>query len=197
MATSRRRDGSAWLGLATAAAILALAACAPLEPITANVTFLDRPAAVKPVASAGCVLNVSEVVDGRAAPDTLGIVAGRAVKAPLDSQAWLRSILQGFDRRGFQVDFRPAAAPNPAAITMKVRLQKAWLTSVATNKNANVVLHIRAERAGLPPLDADYRGDLSVLNWASTAAELQRLVDASFAKALDDMTPPLRRLCPA
>jgi hypothetical protein len=172
---------------------LALAACAPLEPITASGTFQDHLPARAPAPAGGCAVNITAVADARTSPEILGIV-GRAVKAPSDTQAWLRSILQGLGSRGFQVGF--AAAPEPEAINMQVRLDKAWLTGTATNKTANVVVHVRAERAGSAPLEADYRGALTVMNWASTAAELQRLADTAFAKALDEMTPPLKRLCP-
>jgi hypothetical protein len=176
-------------------AALGLAACAAPTPMTVQTAFTDRvattPAKAAPVAN--CYLHVVELTDARREPGMIGVVSGRAVKAPEDTNAWLHSIVGSLDRRGFGVAF-DGDVPQ-GAIRARISLRSAWINDSATNKTANVVLHVQAERAGEPPLDRDYRGSLSRINWAGTVGELQRLVDDAFVQALDAMATDVRGLC--
>lgn len=135
-----------------------------------------------------------EIRDQRRDRQTLGMVTGRAVKAPSDVDGWLRSTMEGLGGRG--LDLRPAADAAPAeAIEIHVDLQAAWLRDIKTSKAANVLVHVRAERGGAPLLDRDYRGNISRINWASTDAELQHLIDDAFGKALDAIAADLKTAC--
>lgn len=183
--------------LALATASLALTAWVP-APVEIDAVFVDRvPEGYQKSKEppAACAVNVVEVADLRRAKDTIGVVAGRSVKAPADTTAWLTSIMGGLNARGLAVVSDPARAQGANDITVRVGLKSVWLTAVSTNKAANVVLHIRAELAGRPPIDADYRGSLTNVNWASTKDELKNLTNAAFAEALNAIAPDLRRLC--
>jgi len=192
----RTSSSGARIGLLAAVA-LCVAACAAPMPMVVNSSFADRAptAAAKAVPGPACRLTVAEVIDGRRAPDMLGIVSGRAIKSPSDPHAWLQSILGGLATRGVSVDFDKDAVPTADSIVAKVRLQSAWLTDTKTNKTANVVLHVEAERAGSTKIERDYRGSLSTINWSGGVGETQRLVDDAFAEALNDMAADFYRLC--
>jgi hypothetical protein len=187
---------------AGAAAVLTLPGCATPEPAQLNAAFVEpadrtTTAAPTPAPAHPCKVHVVELRDGRRAPETLGVLTGRAVKSPADTQAWLRSVVGGLDARGFQIDFDTPPSPSPDAVSAKVALQSAWVTAISTNKTANVVLHVQANGPSSQAIDRDYRGDVSNLNWASTDGEIRRVVDYAFAKALDSIAADLRPLCPA
>lgn len=184
--------------LAVALMTVMPAACAEPPPVTVNPAFVDRypSAEVSKTPVQACTIRVVEVVDARRAPEVLGMVSGRVVKSPADSTAWLKSILGGLDSRGFALTFDKNPGPtleNP--VVVRVSLHSAWVTSVATNKTANVVLRVRAERAGKTAIDRDYRGGVTRMNWASTVGELQGLVDSAFTAALNDMAKDIHPLC--
>lgn len=180
-----------------AAAGLVLVACAAPMPALVSPTFAEptsrRPVAVEPGAVV-CSINVSDVVDVRRAPDVLGVVAGRAVKAPADSAGWLRSVVAGLGTRGFTVLFADPAAPADA-ISAKFTLHTAWITDTRGNKTANVVLLVAATRPGGATVDRAFRGNVSMINWASTESEMQDVMARAFADALDDVARDLKPLC--
>jgi len=182
-----------------AAGAFALAAFAP-QPVQISETFVDRlpegyRLAKGEVAPPGCPVNVVQISDDRRAKDAIGVVGGRAVKAPLDTDAWLKSIMGGLNARRFAVSFDSARPPAAADITVSVSLKSVWLTSVMTNKAGTVVMHVHAERPGKPVIDKDLRGNLTNGNWASTRDELTNLTNAVFALALDQMAADLWTLC--
>ncbi len=178
--------------VAVFAAGLALTACAAPPPMMVSDTVAATAPRAQPVG--GCPILVTEVIDTRRARDTLGVVAGRAVKSPPNSEAWLRSVVTGLNARGFAVEF--ADQPQPGVMVASFSLQTAWVTDEATNMTANVVLRVRATREGATPLSRDYRGAVSRVNWATTDSELQHLIEASFGKALDPIASDLQALCP-
>lgn len=143
-----------------------------------------------------CRIYVVELTDGRHA-SVLGVVGSRTLRSPDDTEAWLRSMMSGLDARGFAVTFNEATPMEPGVISISVALRTAWIATISTSRTANVVLHVRAWRAGSPVIDSDYRGALTTVNWFETASEWQGAVNHAFAKALDIMAPDLRRLCPA
>jgi hypothetical protein len=211
------------LGGLLAGAALSAASCATPPPVDVSSTFVDRvPAATQAKAQAkakvqaqakaqpkdgakgeasataavfSCHVAIAEAADMRREPQLLGIVGGRAVNAPDDTTAWLTSILGGLQARGVGVAFDKDATPTGDVVVARVNLRSAWLTSVSTNKVANVVLHVRAERAGAPVIERDYRGSLTGVNWSSGEGELRRLVDDAFADALNDMAVDFHTLC--
>jgi hypothetical protein len=183
-----------WAMAAAAAAVAGAAQAAP-KPADVNPLFLDPPpkegAKPAPPVATHCPVRITEVSDARRAPETLGIVAGRPVRAPEDRTAWVRSMTDALGPRGFDVTYGDTGPGLP----VQVRLTTAWVTAVSTNKTANLVLHARIARPDAEPIERDYRGDLTNLNWNSTDTELKHLVDRVIAEALDHMAADLAPLC--
>lgn len=176
---------------------VSVTACVAQQPLVVEPTLASKPAiAAKADAAGACRVVVSQISDRRRVSDTLGIVAGRAVKSPGDVDGWLRSILEKLGTRDIQVAFGDAAGPEKE-IAVAFSLQSVWLSDIKTSKAANVVAHVRAERAGVQLIDRDYRGTVTRINWASTDTELQQLTDDAFGKVLDEMAADLRRACAA
>ena len=183
-------------------AALALASCAPQQPVAMHATYDERAVIsssppVKAKASLPCAVYISDISDTRRTPEVLGVVAGRALYAPKDSRAWLRSILSGLDARGVTTRFESDAKSPSPQLAAKVTLMTAWVTDTNVNKNANVVIHASLTLPGYAPLERDYRGDLSNANWNSTALELQHVLDGAFGLALNAMAADFRQLCAA
>lgn len=187
------RRASVALALTFAACALAPGGRALARPMTLADTLAD-PAHHAPALVNGCGLVVTEVLDVRHVPDTLGVAAGRAVKSPPDTVAWFRSALSELNARGFVVEFGQA---RPGAIAATVTLQNAWVSDKLDNISSNVVLRVRAGRDGVQTQERDYRGDVTRVNWLGRNGELQHLVEASFAKAVDAMAIDLSKLCSA
>jgi len=160
----------------------------------------DKPAATKASAPAApaCPITVVSLTDTRRAPDILGMeMQFRALGAPADRQAWLRSIVEtGLTARGFTPTVSPEGAPAPAAdtLTLSLSLKAAWISLPTMNKSASVVLRAGAGR-GVPGLARDYRGDVTNLNWAGTTNEFNSLLNRTIAQALDDLAADLRPMC--
>lgn len=172
---------------------VSITACAAQQPLVVEPTLAATPA-IAATRGAACPVVVSQISDRRRVRDTLGIVAGRAIKSPDDVDAWLRSILEKLRTRNIQVAFSDAAAPKDT-ITVAFSLQSVWLSDIKTTKAANIVAHVHAERAGVQLLDRDYRETVTRINWANTDTELQHLIDDAFGKVLDDMAADLHGAC--
>ena len=114
-------------------------------------------------------------------------------------QGWRRfpglRFRRGLGARGFAVTFDPERAPAATEITATISLRSVWLTAIETNKAGTVVMRLHAERPGRTPIDKDFRGALTNMNWASTRDELTNLTNAAFAASLDQMAPELWTLC--
>ncbi|HWE98337.1 MAG TPA: hypothetical protein VG248_00905 [Caulobacteraceae bacterium] len=196
--------------LAVAAAALAsLAGCAQ-TPDTLSGTYANpdhgpprvvapvsaRQAAKGPPPAPSCPLEVTAIVDGRHVRDALGSVSGRTVRAPADQEAWLRSVIFGLGSRGFALSQAGPGAPVSGALSARFTLQNAWVSSVASNKVADVIWHVDATRDGTSVISKDYRGASNRMNWSSGDDELQGIVNRAFAQALDAMAVDLREQCP-
>jgi hypothetical protein len=179
-----------------ASAVLSLASCASPPPALVNPVFADRrPPAALLDATPTCELHIASLTDVRRAPETLGMIRNRAVKAPANSQQWLRSIVQGLQTRGFTVDFDQDGTPARGSITMAVSLEAAWVGDGYASKKAHVVLRVEAEGRRSATLNQDYTGSLSISYWVGDGAGIQGLVDKAIERALDAMTPDLHRIC--
>jgi hypothetical protein len=137
---------------------------------------------------------VVKINDERMDPSTLGVVAGRTVHAPPDTQTWMRSGVSALAKDGVRVEFGEVA-PAPRVIDAVVVLKTAWVSSAATSKMASVVLHIDYEHAGQPLKSNDYRGNTTSVNWASTDSEIQSLLQDVFGKVLAQVGNDFRGVC--
>ncbi len=151
-----------------------------------------------------CAVNITELSDPRRAPDVLGMMGNRAIVAPADREAWLRSVFEvGLHARGFAATFTTpdasAATPDANAgdaLIVRVSVRSIWLSTVGMNKTAAAVLHVAASR-GSQTHEADYRGDVVLANWAGTQTEFNGALERAFARALDAIAVDLRPLCAA
>jgi hypothetical protein len=167
--------------------------------MVANATMThDTPRQRFDTAGTSCTVRIDNLSDDRSSPEMLGVVQGRAVYAPADRTGWLRSILSGLESRGVPVRFMDEQAAEPL-IRSRISLKTAWMTNIASNISATVVIHVRAEGTGHASLDQSYRASSSrMIFWAGISdAELQKGLDGAFSDALDDMAEDMRRLCAA
>jgi hypothetical protein len=177
---------------------LGLLAFACASPVTVGPAFREPPrsAAKNGAVIPSCRLEVVAIQDNRRAPDILGVV-GRAVKAPDDRAAWLRSVVVGLSMRGFTVAFAGTAPPAKHALIVRMTLVSAWVAATSVNKNADVLWRVEAERPKTAGVAKDYRGAVSSMNWTDDSKELRALVDQAFSRSLDAMSPDLHDLCGA
>ena len=158
----------------------------------------DAPA---PPDGGGCPVQIVELTDSRRGPETVGsMMSFRAMQAPPDRQAWLRSVFDvGLTARGFKPSFAAAdAAALPGAVTARVRLRTVWISLLQMNKSGSVALQVSAAPAGAPPGPAKvYRGDKTSVNMWGSQAEFNGLINQVFAEALDGLAADLQPLCKA
>lgn len=192
--------------IAFACALLApsVALAAPPEPLVMGPLYVEPApegggsAATPATAPApGCAVQIAEISDPRRAPEVLGmIVTFRSIVAPQDRQAWLRSVFEvGLSARGFTPTFAtPAAEGATSAPGARISVRAIWLSTLATNKSASVVLTMSNGPEGGTRI---YRGDLTSVNWAGTTSEFNTILNRAFALALDSMAADLRAQCGA
>lgn len=170
-----------------------LAGCVSSTPVTVTSPAVrsdtHRPDTV------ACPLRVVEIVDDRMDPQVLGQVGPRTVRAPADSDAWLRGVLSALPQFGVAVGFGEQAAAPARAIDARAELKTAWVASVTTAKTASVVLNVQYLRSGVLLKTADYRGSVSRANWNSGTGEIQGMLDDAFAQVLQQVTSDVRALC--
>ena len=180
-----------------------LAGCVSPVPLTLSESFSDP--ATRPVDAPHpprrapnappCVAIVDRLADVRTDPGLLGNVAGRPVRAPENVDSWLTNVMSGLGSRGIAVSFdsNPAHAADP--LMTSVTLKLAWVSDLHTSKNATTLLHVRVKRGDNVVTERDYRGADTAINWSSGDGELQRMVDRSFGRALDQIAVDLRAAC--
>jgi len=92
----------------------------------------------------------------------------------------------------FEDDRSESATP----FEVQIRLLTAWVTDTASNKTANVVLHVQTRTPGAEPGERDYRGSSSTIDWSASADELQAMVDGHSELRWITMAVDFRQLCP-
>lgn len=142
-----------------------------------------------------CAVVIAEIVDARSDPETLGIYAGKAIKAPDDRQAWLHSMAMDLTRRGIRPLFGEAAA-TPAAGSPRIRftLEKAWVSNVHDDIGAGVLLRI--DELGAHPSTVRFRGTKQKMTYFSAGeGKLQASLNDAVSQALDGLAAHLRMRC--
>lgn len=171
------------------AAALCLAACAPQQPLVVDTSFAEQRPATRSTgvqSRQSCRVYILEIKDERRSPELLGVVAGRAVRAPENVQEWMRNTLTGLSARGVVPEFGITTPTTPTSLALSISLQLASVTNIRANKSANVQFSVTYLQSGTSELRS-YRGMYAATNWASGDGELQRLVDRAFGKALDQL----------
>lgn len=174
-----------------------LAACANPPPMTASQTLPpDRPSKVHAAKDAPtCTVRVTSLTDARTSPEMFGIVANRAIYAPEDRAAWLRSVVDGLKTRGVTPSFPDEDAAGPAMIEARFSLRSAWMTSVRANITATAVLQVEARGAGGKTIDKPYRGSVARILWHGKPGELQKGIDDAVSRALNQIAIDMHGLC--
>lgn len=118
-----RRLGAIALTLALALPSAALAA--PAQPLVMDPQYAERERDEPARAAPGCAVTIAALTDERRSPETIGMLPGiRAIAAPADRAAWLRSVIEiGLTARGFTTTYAPAPAESPAALSQEPAAQ--------------------------------------------------------------------------
>jgi hypothetical protein len=205
---SRNRRAGLAAGL-MAGAIISGGLAAPVKVLAAAEPLVMGPLYVEPKRSdktpappdaGGCPVRIVELTDSRRDPQTVGsLLTERAIAAPTDREAWLRSVFGiGLAARGFKPSFEAGEAAAPGAVVVRVRLRTLWVGLIQMNKTGSVALQVSAASAGAGDGAARlYRGDKTSLSMWGSASEFNGLVNQVFAEALDGLAADLRPLCSA
>ena len=203
----KRFSNSGWLlavGLSVGMSCAGQAFAAP-APLVMGPLYVEpaRDAAhPAPADAGGCPVRILDLSDPRRAPETIGSwMTFRALQAPADRMAWLRSVFEvGLAARGFKPSFgSPADSAAPSnMVSASIRLKAIWISTLQMNKVGSVAVQMSAAAPGARPGPMKvYRGDESGLNWAGSTGEFNGLTDRVFADAMDDMAVDLLPLCTA
>ncbi|OGW29844.1 MAG: hypothetical protein A2X59_13095 [Nitrospirae bacterium GWC2_42_7] len=113
-----------------------------------------------------------------------------------DMTDWLSEAFKKLRSDGYQVVFNNGLeAIGGQALTMDVKLKKAYIKSVSASKITNVVFGIRYFRNDNMLKDKVYRGIDERINWASSENEINSAFNHAFTKALLAIRSDLKELC--
>lgn len=185
--------------IALAGSVFATVAAAGTPTPVLMPPFAEKPAdIVAPAAAGACSIRFTALTDERHDLKTIGIAANRPVLSPDDTQAWLKGILGGLPARGITPVFDAPADAGAAADTtpaVKLKLKLVWLTPVAIDFSANVVMSIDASTTDGRTLTKSYRGQIAAMNMANGTGEMTSAINRAFGDALNKMAPDLQGLC--
>jgi len=162
-------------GAALAAALLAGCSTSPVHGV-ARAAPTGRAAVAAAPASAACRFQVAGVEDLRD-DRSLGRVGPRSVEGE-DFPDWFKDGLARMP--GYSMDATP--------VQLHVQVLKAYIHGMSTLKTANLVVRVRVDAPGRPPVTRNYRGVDDSMNWANGEGEMQ----AAFDRALVDLTQQLQ-----
>lgn len=188
-------------GASARAALVVLVACllaaCSRQPMVASETLTPESPPKRQVEPGAppCTLRLVELVDTRTSPEMFGIVDGRAIYAPKDIPAWLKSIAEGLRPRGVTPSYGDAPDATPAMLEGKIALTTAWLSNVRGNITSTAVLKVQARNAAGGSIDKSYRGSVARILWWSNPSEAQEGIDDAVSRALDAAATDLRQLC--
>ena len=173
--------------------------CVPPAPMTIRSDFVPT-RGVTPMGrgsrAQGCALFVNSLSDDRREPAILGNVAGRAIRAPEDSDAWLHTILQQLQTRGVRVVFGDPPKDSAGSLAASVHFKSAWVSNIETSKTGTAVMQIMYVSHDGSTWDRSYRGSQTAMNWASGAGEMQSLFERVLNQVLDQIGADVRSVCP-
>lgn len=185
-----------WVVLALIAA--ALAGC--VTPLTLEPTFATHVAGGDETVAPFCRLTITKLTDSRLDPTVVGNIGGRQVRVAGDSKIWMKDLLRGLSRWGIRVSFaddphREASTALPS-LPVEVQLLTVWLDSLATSKSVNAVFRFEYQVGG-QRIPATYRGSHTTVNWNSTDAEIESLLDAALQQVLEQTQRDVHQYCAA
>lgn len=165
------------------------------SPMTLAQTFEDPMAQGTAMLAPSCSVNVVALEDLRSDPQMIGVYNRRAVKAPADRQAWLRSIVDALARRGVQPQFE-TDAESGEGMNVGIYLERAWVSNTLNDIAVSVVFRIDEPGPNGTAEPARFRGTQQKITYFSGGeGKIQRGMDSAFAEALDAMAIHLRARC--
>lgn len=176
-------------GIGLSLLVLGLA-CTPSTPVILSAKY-EPPRTFQGIVHSRRICFV-RLTDLRRDKTTEGLVAGRPVQAPSDSIAWMQSVLGGLSGWGIQADFGKGANGVLPAAVAECELVTAWISSASTTMTANVVFRIRFLHMDGSVEEHLYRGEETVVNWASGHGEIQSLMNMACWQALAKMADGIR-----
>jgi hypothetical protein len=149
-----------------------------------------------PKNATSCRLKIRSVVDERRSPEMIGVYFNRAIHAPADRDAWLRSIVAALQSRKISVEFVQNGDGASTAAPIDMALTKAWIGNTESNMSANIVVRLKTTNAAGVVFEQSYRGGASHMSyWSGGPGELQRSFDTAVSRVLDAMAADLHKLC--
>lgn len=179
----------------TVGSLLLLAGCVARPPMVLSSSFISPQAPAADIARCRCALRIVQITDDRLDPKIMGVVGGRTVRAPPNTETWYRSVMSGLEPMGIPVTFGPEAGDSGTSIYAALELKSAWVSSATETKAASAVLAVRYFVRGTQIKSAEYRGSVSRLNWDSGDVEIQRMVDEVMQQILLQVSADVRTLC--
>jgi hypothetical protein len=134
-----------------------------------------------------------DVRDVRPNPNDLGMMGGRPVHAS-DSAAWVQSAL-GSLKQDSRLRFVETDVEAP--LTLHVELVKAYIQTITTQKNSNVVLRVVFSRNGKEIGTQIARGRDGGANWANGEEEAQGSLNRALAAAVAELDYDIGAQCGA
>lgn len=189
----RRRGRFAAVAVVTIAALGAGGIAAP-KPMVLAATYDDSVASELkvPKDAKPCTLEIASLVDERRTPEMVGVYFGRAIHAPENRDAWLRSMIQALKSRKIAIGF----SGDSNAVPITIAMTKAWISNTESNMSASIVFRMKLTDSSGTAVEQNFRGGASHMSyWSGGPGELQRAFDTSVSRALDALAANLHRFC--
>ncbi len=196
----------AFLSFALVFAVAPLHA-AEMKPVVVNPSFAE-PEAEKPAKNAptpapkaadvpiSCRLAITSIADERAYPDYMGNFFDQPFHPPVDRMAWIKSMVNGLEKRGVSVKFLSAGEGAPAGHTpVSLALKTAWLDYHNGGFNGLVRIGV-SSRDPARPLNITARGNYwRTLFMATVGGRANDALNGAVANALSDLAEKVRPIC--
>jgi len=172
-----------------------LGACG--TPATRPMSFVaDAPRESTIGGSGNCVVNLRPIEDKRDSASSFG-ENPNFEKFAVNLSDWVKSAVASLDRPNRKLVPPDAQGKEalPGALTMTVRIHKAYIHGLAGTRTAQVVLSLQYEFDGKVIANQYYRGSDTSINWANSAEEVEAGMNAAMNLALVPMGKDLDRFC--
>ena len=143
-----------------------------------------------------CAITIGSLTDERRSPEMVGVFFGRAVRAPADRDAWLRSIIDGLQSRKIAVIPASTAENAQGTARVDIAITKAWVTNTASNMSASIVFRVKPNHPAEASEEKSFRGGASHSSFFSGGpGELQRAFNTAVSRGLDAMASDFHKTC--
>ncbi|MBK8375022.1 hypothetical protein [Sphingorhabdus sp.] len=178
--------------------VCGVAAHAAPKPMELAATYVEsNPGELKlPKDAKPCSVSIASLVDERRSPEMIGVYFGRAIHAPVDRDAWLRSMIAALKSRKIAVNFAAAGGELQDSPPVDIAITKAWIANTESNMSASIVFRLKSTDATGVATEQSYRGGASHMSyWSGGPGELQRAFDTSVSRGLDAMAADIQKRC--